>query len=66
MLAGLVNDELKRVYMEVYVAYPTVLNFSCCMPIIQLKLKFINSATRQQMHIFIVTEICAKIMSEPI
>jgi hypothetical protein len=33
-------DELERDYMDVHVAYPTVLTFSYCMPIIQLKLIF--------------------------
>jgi hypothetical protein len=33
-------DELQRDYMDVQVAYPTVLTFSYCMPIIQLKLIF--------------------------
>jgi hypothetical protein len=34
-------DELQRDYMDVHVAYPTVLTFSYCMPIIQLKLIFL-------------------------
>jgi len=33
-------DELQRDYMDVHMAYPTVLTFSYCMPIIQLKLIF--------------------------
>jgi hypothetical protein len=33
-------DELQRDYMDVHVAYPTVLMLSYCMPVIQLKLIF--------------------------
>lgn len=33
-------DELQRDYMDVHMAYPTVVTFSYCMPIIQLKLIF--------------------------
>jgi len=33
-------DELRRDYMDVHVAYPTVLTFSYCMSIIQVKLIF--------------------------
>jgi len=33
-------DELQRDYVDLHVAYTTVLMFSYCMPIIQLKLIF--------------------------
>jgi hypothetical protein len=45
-------DELQRDYMDLHVAYPTVLMFSYCMSIIQLKLIFFLQLQRlERLHI---------------